>query len=185
MIASAGGHEPGRLSEVASGIGAQLDEEIVDRLIEGLPKAEDAHVRDAKGHLVRFMDRPDVQAIFAEHRHEIIRPDEEHLFLAVMARHDPRLMAVEHLRHDIGELALRGREVDRRERGGSHARRLGYIGQSSQAPDLIFEPGYIDTRTGGVSRVRHTLDLVDTGCSSTSRRGCGSAPSERSVSEPH
>lgn len=113
VCASARRHESGRLPEEASGIGAQLDEEIVDRFVKGLPEAEDAHVRDPEGHLVRVIDRLHIEPVLTEHRNEIVRPNEQHLLLAVMAGHDPRLMAVEDLGHHIGELILRWGELDR------------------------------------------------------------------------
>jgi len=85
VSASAGRHEPSRLAEEAGCIGPQLVEEIVDRLVQGFTEAEDAHVRDAQGHLIQVIDGLDVKTMVAEHRHEIVRPNEQHLLLAVMA----------------------------------------------------------------------------------------------------
>ena len=55
-------HEPGWLAEEAGRIGAQLNEEVVDCLVEGLAEPEDAHVGDTEGHLVRLIDGLDVEA---------------------------------------------------------------------------------------------------------------------------
>ena len=113
MTAPTRRHEPGGFAEEARRIGAQLDEQILDGLVQGFPEAEDPHVRNPQRHLARAIDRPDVQAVLPQDRDEIIRADQQHLLLATMARHDARLMTVEHLGHHVREMALRGREVDR------------------------------------------------------------------------
>lgn len=167
MRASARRHEPGRLPEEAGRIGEQLDEEIVDRLIERFPETKNAHVPNAEGHLARVIDRLHIESVLTEHRHEIVRPNEQHLLLAVMAGHDTRLMTVEDLCHHVRELALGGREFDSGNGTSCHAATLDQFGQLGQVGRVVsgFGRGPIRANIGEM-----TARKVDTAVAAIARR---------------
>jgi len=64
--------------------GYWVGQQIGKCLVQGFAKAKDTQLRDPQRYFATVIDRQHVQPLAAEHGHQVLRPDQEHLLLAVM-----------------------------------------------------------------------------------------------------